>query len=753
MTPPHCLHVIPGLMPGGALRSLTACARACSRLTPLRHTVAGLSPCPDADLGRALAEHAGLEVVDAPDRDSLHALAAQADLVVVHFWNDPRLCDWLREDLPAMRLVIHCHVSGLHAPQAITPELVALADTLLLTSPVSEAVPALAGLDADQRRERVRVIPAAADFSRLEDLRPRPHSGFVVTYLGTVDFLKMHPDFMAMAAGVRLPQARFVVRGNGGDHDVLRRQAAALGLAGRCDIDGPTDDVRGLLATTDVFGYPLCPDNYATSELVLHEAAFAGLPAVVLPHGGAARTVLHDFTGYVVHDAVEYAKAIEHLFHHPEERARLGDNAREYVRQCFGAENAARKTVPVYRALLARPKRARLPLGASPMPLGVVERLLADTGPRGAWRFVESLAGAAPHFRTSLLAADDPETALAADAAIATETPLMVRNGLFPYRDAYPEDGTLHYWVALAQGAQGQTEDALAGCFRAVRLGCDHWRVFWAMARLALALEQHDVAREAVRRVLDAVPGLTAARELLDTLDAAAGHGEPSLDDMRLRRHLFTQAGDLDRAEDCARIVLKDSPDAGDFEAFYLLGVSLQRHGRLKRAQAVYARVLADARAPEPLQAWALFKQGEILLDAGQTDEARSCLAEALRRKPDLTKAAVLLAAPDKPLYLTIGDAPQTDTAIPLPMNPLDADLWDYYCARRRPDRIALAMPPDTGLRDWTRLGRLLFDHLAPNGEIRLRPPVAPEALAALTRAGFVLAGQDANTIRLQRAE
>ena len=92
-----------------------------------------------------------------------------------------------------------------------------------------------------------------------------------------------------MSAKISAPGIRFSVCGPGGDYPELTRQIRALGLTDRFALLGPVTDVRPVLAGADVFGYPLCRDNYAAGELVLQEAAAAGLPAVVFPFGGAGR--------------------------------------------------------------------------------------------------------------------------------------------------------------------------------------------------------------------------------------------------------------------------------------------------------------------------------------------------------------------------------------------------------------------------------------------------------------------------------
>lgn len=742
----HILHLIPALMPGGALRSLAACARSCARREPMRHTVAGLASCPDAAQGCAILREYGLDVLEAPAREDLLKRLAEADLVVAHFWNDPRMYALLQSELPAMRLIVECHVGGGSVPQVLGARAVRLADRLVLHTPLTETAPAVAALDASTRRRKVKVIVEAADLERLKGVVRTPHAGHNITYIGTVDFLKMHPDFVAMSAAIDAPGLHFPVCGPGGDYPTLTRQIAARGLGERFELLGPLSDIRPLLSTTDVFGYPLCPDNYAAGELILQEVAAAGIPAVVFPYGGAGGMILHNFTGYVVHDAQEYAQAVEFLVHHPEERARLGDNARLYAGQIYGAEHAATSMLPLYQGLLAEPKHTRSSLQADPIPVAVTDRLLTETGCQGAWRFVESLGDAAPHFRESLVAGDR-ERALAADEIIAKESPVVVRNGLFPYRDAYPEDGFLRYWIALTDGEHGDMEAALTGCLTAVRQGCDHWRAFWAIARFAAALGQTDLAREALDRVLAAVPGLARAGELLDTLAADADQPAASLENLRFRRHLYTQAGDLDRAEELAHIVMGSTPDAGDFEAFYLLGVAFHQRGQTDRARDIYARLLADSRTPTHLAAWGHCKRGELLLDDGQGEAARHELAEALRLKPDLTKAAVLIAPADAPLAVRLGEA-RDDAAIGLDFDPLSGELWTYYFSRRRPDRVSLRLPPETGLREWTLLGRLLVDHLAPGATVHIQGAAGADGLAALERAGLTAEDREAGIFR-----
>ena len=104
------------------------------------------------------------------------------------------------------------------------------------------------------------------------------------------------------------------------------------------------EDIRSVLESLDVYGYPLCPDTYAAAELNLQEAMFAGLPVVTFPHGGIGKLVQHGETGMLVNTPEEYAQAIEQLYQNPAERARLGaPTALGFAQRYWGAESAARE--------------------------------------------------------------------------------------------------------------------------------------------------------------------------------------------------------------------------------------------------------------------------------------------------------------------------------------------------------------------------------------------------------------------------
>ena len=266
----------------------------------------------------------------------------------------------------------------------------------------------------------------------------------------------MHSRFAAMHAAIDIPEARIIVCGEGAASKILAQQSAALQAAHRFDFRGYVDDIAPVLSILDVFGYPLCEDNYSTSELVLQEAMFAGVPCVVFSYGGAARVVVDGETGFVVASEAQYVERICYLHRRPDVRARMGAAAAAHARARLGVANFAPLVDIVYDRLMNMPKRIR---PAVP-PL------------RGAEAFVRSLGAAGDDFRLSL--STDLTCAMAADETIARASFALASaagGGVLHYRRFYPDDPMLRLWSGLVLLGQGRSALAAAEFKAADKLG------------------------------------------------------------------------------------------------------------------------------------------------------------------------------------------------------------------------------------------------------------------------------------------
>ena len=405
------LHVTKLLNRAGAGRSLTTIARHLHETGRFRHAVASLVSVPER--AREMVRRSGVRLLDAPPREVLLEEMERADVVQVEWWNNPQIQEMLRSRLPPCRLVLSVHVAGDAMPHVLTCGLLDRVDHCVTGCPYVERLPVVESWP--KRATRVTNVFATTDFDRLEGLERKPHQGFNVGYVGVADFKKMHPGFVRMSARVRLPDVRFIVCGNG-HLDLLESQAEALGASERFDFRGYESDIRGIFEVLDVYGYPLSSNPGA--ELNVQEAMYAGVPPVVFALGGLRDSVIHDHNGLVVDSEAEYAEALEYLAHHPEERARLGENARRFAAETFGGARSAEGLAKVFEQVMCLPKRPRPPLGQL----------------SGADAFADSLE----------------ETSRSMEE-LATHANRLTLLGMREYAQHYPGDERLEHWIGLAE--------------------------------------------------------------------------------------------------------------------------------------------------------------------------------------------------------------------------------------------------------------------------------------------------------------
>jgi glycosyltransferase involved in cell wall biosynthesis len=397
---------------------------------------------------RARADREGLVLRDSLglDHGRLAAAVRRADIVVAHWWNHPLLYAWFMGGLiPPCRLLLWSHVSGLAEPQVFTPALAAFPDLFAVATPHSFTSPVWQDRPMAGRAAHPRLLFSCAGLEHVARAEPRPHPGFRVGYLGTVDYVKMHPGFLDMCLAADLPEARFAVAGGPKDRE-LAREAEAKGAAGRFEILGQISDIESFLSSLDVFGYPLNPRHYGTGEQCLIEAQAAGAPPVVLA-GGAEEYVVEDgLTGLVAKNEADYSRCLERLYHDRELRLALSARARARARERFDIDSMVQGFEALYAELMARPKSHKAwpgNPGPGPARFSPAEIFLSSQGGLGRF-FAEAGPGLSGPERTGELFSRLNITAY-------SET----RGSVFHYLSFFPEDRGLKHWAALLRGREG----------------------------------------------------------------------------------------------------------------------------------------------------------------------------------------------------------------------------------------------------------------------------------------------------------
>ena len=190
--------------------------------------------------------------------------------------------------------------------------------------------------------DKVQVIPNGVNHKRFavsgESAMPKNPDPFTVGFVGSLKpwhglshlvntFAQLHQ---------RLPQSRLLIVGDGPQRDSLQADLAQRDLSNVTHLTGavsPTE-IPALLAAMEVAvaPYPANLDFYF-SPLKVVEYMAAGLPVVVSDLGQLAHLVTHGQTGWLCPpgDEEALAAALEHLYHSPELRQRLGQAGRQYI--------------------------------------------------------------------------------------------------------------------------------------------------------------------------------------------------------------------------------------------------------------------------------------------------------------------------------------------------------------------------------------------------------------------------------------
>ena len=153
-------------------------------------------------------------------------------------------------------------------------------------------------------------------------------------------------------AAVQVPQAVFVVAGEGSERADLEARARASGVADRIVFLGHRDDIPELLAASDIFVLPSLCEGLGLSVL---EAMASGKPVVATRIGGIPEAVEDGVSGLLVapHDAGALASAIRALLQDKSLANRLAAAGRARVVERFGAETMVQKTMDLYEELTA----------------------------------------------------------------------------------------------------------------------------------------------------------------------------------------------------------------------------------------------------------------------------------------------------------------------------------------------------------------------------------------------------------------
>ena len=351
------LHITPHLG-GGVGRVLLNYLAKSKGNSDFRHDVLSLDHANEKACEASKTTGFTLADIMSSDHEKLLSKISRADVVLIHWWNHPLLYALLvRERFPPARIIVWSHISGFHAPYVFNKAALHYPDIFVFTSPLSLDVPEVKDLP-EERLGALRVIWSTGGVDCVASVRSKPHKGFNVGYIGTVDYSKMHPAFLRMSSMIKIPDAKFIVCG-GPSAKKIQEESLKYEMGERFLFAGQIDNITEYLSEFDVFGYPLAPYHWGTCEQSLGESMAAGVPPVVMANPTESLIVENGLTGIVAADEDAYVRAIERLYHNPYLRQRLGGNSRKEARERYSLDMMVKRWEDVFCEALRFQKTPR----------------------------------------------------------------------------------------------------------------------------------------------------------------------------------------------------------------------------------------------------------------------------------------------------------------------------------------------------------------------------------------------------------
>lgn len=444
---PRVLHIT-AHMGGGVGKVLSGIAAYAQKSrSQYQHKILMLEP-PEKTQFIDLCKDNGVDVLVSSELRHIEEEMREVDIVQLEWWHHPKMAEFLYlfPRIP-VKLVIWSHISGCNYP-AIPFDFCQAPHLFLFTSKYSLENPYWTTEQKKYARKHTVVINSSGGFEHIPSIERNAHDGFNIGYVGTLNYSKLHPNFVDYCSAINIPDVRFVLVGDNDKQSVIECDAKRKGIIERIEFVGYSKDVHRELSCFDVFGYPLNPDHFGTTENAMLEAMAAGLPVVALNQCAEKHLIQHLHTGLLANNVKEYAELITYLYENPSERIRIGENAREYVLSKLAVKKTVEQLHNNYDSVLKIPSKTfdfTDIFGAVP----------------SKW-FLSCLGSERKFFEDSLnlLLMRDEDKALQIESRIRECRPILKeksKSSVYQFAKYFNNDQNLMYWRGLLNSYYGES--------------------------------------------------------------------------------------------------------------------------------------------------------------------------------------------------------------------------------------------------------------------------------------------------------
>jgi len=191
--------------------------------------------------------------------------------------------------------------------------------------------------------------------SRVLDSMDVPLDARVVALVGRVEDQKGVDNLVAVAPGVleQIPDAHFVIVGDGSLTAGLRSMADELGVAHRVHFVGWRSDIPEIMRSIDVLAIP---SRWEAFGIVNLEAMAASKPVVGFAVEGIPEVVESDTTGLLsaAGDRQAFARDLVRVLQDPQLAGRLGVAGAQRFTEMFSTERMVSAHIELFRTMTKR---------------------------------------------------------------------------------------------------------------------------------------------------------------------------------------------------------------------------------------------------------------------------------------------------------------------------------------------------------------------------------------------------------------
>lgn len=291
-----------------------------------------------------------IDIYVCEDIDTIFNMMDEVDIVQIEWWHHPKMAELLSKfNGKKCRLVIWSHISGCNYP--FLPFEFVKRVPFMFTSKYSLENPMWTDGQRDYAKNNCFVVNSAG-VVKTNKRRKEEDGFFNIGYVGTLNYSKLNPNFVEYCKSVDIPNVRFIIVGDKTNEEDIKQKARDAGIEEKFEFVGYIDDVEEQLKRFDVFGYILNPFHFGTTENALLEAMGVGICPICLNQNAEKYIIDNERNGILVNSIRKYGEVIKYLYDNVNEREKLGDNARSYIKDNFSISRTVLKIEMLYNDII-----------------------------------------------------------------------------------------------------------------------------------------------------------------------------------------------------------------------------------------------------------------------------------------------------------------------------------------------------------------------------------------------------------------